>query len=101
MPDLDLQTTDGPTSVFTLLHDPRPVLLNLGEPGGFGFAPWANRVRLVDPRRDGVWELAVLGEIAAPPTVAIRFDGLVAWASSLTDRSYHYPLPAGPAATPA
>ena len=30
MPDLDLHTADGPTRVFTLLHDARPVLLNLG-----------------------------------------------------------------------
>ena len=33
MPDLDLVTADGPLRVFTLLHDARPVLLNLGEPG--------------------------------------------------------------------
>jgi 3-(3-hydroxy-phenyl)propionate hydroxylase len=31
--DLDLVTADGPLRVFTLLHDARPVLLNLGEPG--------------------------------------------------------------------
>ena len=33
MPDLDLVTADGPLRVFALLHDARPVLLNLGEPG--------------------------------------------------------------------
>jgi 3-(3-hydroxy-phenyl)propionate hydroxylase len=60
MPDLDVQTADGPTRVFTLLHDARPVLLNLGEPGGFDLAPWADRVRLVDARHDGVWELPIL-----------------------------------------
>src|SRR6185436_5777036 len=32
MPDLDLITADGPLRVFTLLHDARPVLLDLGEP---------------------------------------------------------------------
>ena len=48
MPDLDVHTADGPTRVFTLLHDARPVLLNLGAPGGFDIAPWADRVRLVD-----------------------------------------------------
>ncbi len=85
MPDLDLHTADGPTRVFTLLHDARPVLLNLGEPGGFDISPWANRVRLVDARHDGVWELPVLGEIAAPPAVLIRPDGHVAWAGNLTD----------------
>jgi 2-polyprenyl-6-methoxyphenol hydroxylase-like FAD-dependent oxidoreductase len=85
MPDLDLQTADGPTRVFTLLHDARPVLLNLGEPGGFDIAPWADRVRLVDARHDGVWELPVLGEVPAPPAVVIRPDGHVAWAGDLTD----------------
>ena len=85
MPDLDLETADGPTRVFTLLHDARPVLLNLGEPGGFDISPWANRVRLVDAKHDGVWELPVLGEVAAPPAVLIRPDGYVAWAGDLTD----------------
>ena len=85
MPDLDLHTADGPTRVFTLLHDARPVLLNLGEPGGFDIAPWANRVRLVDATHDGVWELPVLGEVAAPAAVLIRPDGHVAWAGDLTD----------------
>ncbi|MEY2476513.1 MAG: 3-(3-hydroxy-phenyl)propionate hydroxylase [Actinomycetota bacterium] len=85
IPDLDVQTADGPTRVFTLLHDARPVLLNLGEPGGFDISPWADRVRWVDARHDGVWELPVLGEIAAPPAVVIRPDGHVAWAGDLTD----------------
>jgi 3-(3-hydroxy-phenyl)propionate hydroxylase len=85
MPDLDVQTADGPTRVFTLLHEARPVLLNLGEPGGFDISPWANRVRLVDARHHGVWELPVLGEIAAPPAVLVRPDGHVAWAGDLAD----------------
>jgi 3-(3-hydroxy-phenyl)propionate hydroxylase len=85
MPDLDVNTADGPTRVFTLLHDARPVLLNLGAPGGFDISPWANRVRLVDAKHVGVWELPVLGEIAAPPAVVIRPDGHVAWTGDLTD----------------
>ncbi len=31
MPDLDLVTADGPLRVFALLHDARPVLLDLGD----------------------------------------------------------------------
>jgi 3-(3-hydroxy-phenyl)propionate hydroxylase len=85
MPDLDLHTADGPTRVFTLLRDARPMLLNLGEPRGFDISPWANRVRLVDAKHAGVWELPVLGEVAAPPAVLIRPDGHVAWAGDLTD----------------
>jgi 3-(3-hydroxy-phenyl)propionate hydroxylase len=85
MPDLDVHTADGPTRVFALLHDARPVLLNLGEPGGFDTSAWADRVRLVDARHAGRWELPALGEIAAPPAVMIRPDGHVAWAGDLTD----------------
>ena len=48
MPDLDLVTADGPLRVFELLHDARPLLLNLGEPGRLDIAPWADRVRLID-----------------------------------------------------
>ncbi len=85
MPDLDLHAAEGSTRVFTLLHDARPVLLNLGEPGGFDLAPWADRVRLVDARHDGVWELPILGEVAGPAAVLIRPDGHVAWTGDLTD----------------
>ena len=85
MPDLDLQTTDGPTRVFTLLHDARPVLLTFGEPRGFDISPWCGRVRPVDARPDGRFELPVLGEVAAPEAVLIRPDGYVAWAGDLSD----------------
>jgi 3-(3-hydroxy-phenyl)propionate hydroxylase len=85
MPDLDVHTADGPTRVFALLHGARPVLLNLGAPGGFDMSPWASRVRFVDARHEGAWELPVLGEVAAPPAVLIRPDGHVAWAGDLGD----------------
>jgi hypothetical protein len=85
MPDLDLQTADGPTRVFALLHDARPVLLDLGEPGAVDISPWTDRVRLVEAEHDGRWELPVVGEIAAPPAALIRPDGHVAWAGDLTD----------------
>jgi 3-(3-hydroxy-phenyl)propionate hydroxylase len=84
MPDLDLATADGPVRVFTLLHDARPVLLRLGEPGRFDIAPWADRVRLIDARYAGEWELPALGTIAAPAAVLIRPDGYVAWVGDET-----------------
>jgi 3-(3-hydroxy-phenyl)propionate hydroxylase len=79
MPDLDLVTAEGPLRVFALLHDARPVLLNLGRPGGFDIAPWAGRVQLIDADYVGVWDLPLLGEVAAPVAVLIRPDGHVAW----------------------
>jgi 2-polyprenyl-6-methoxyphenol hydroxylase-like FAD-dependent oxidoreductase len=79
MPDLELVTADGVLRVFTLLHDARPVLLNLGEPGSFDIGPWADRVQLVDAKYVGDWELPVLGVVAPPSAVLIRPDGYVAW----------------------
>jgi 3-(3-hydroxy-phenyl)propionate hydroxylase len=54
MPDLELVTASGPLRVFTLLHDARPVLLNLGEPGSLGITPWADRVQLIDAEYAGM-----------------------------------------------
>ena len=85
MPDLELVTADGPTRVSTLLHDARPAVLNFGEPGGLGVAPWTDRVRSVDARYAGPWELPALGTVAAPAAVLIRPDGHVAWAGDGTD----------------
>jgi len=82
MPDLDLVTADGPLRVFTLLHEARPVLLNLGEP--VDITPWADRVQLIDADDVGTWELPVLGAVAAPTAVLIRPDGHVAWVGEAT-----------------
>jgi 3-(3-hydroxy-phenyl)propionate hydroxylase len=84
MPDLDLVTA-RPLRVFTLLHDAKPVLLNLGEPGGFDITPWGDRVRLIDADYAGPWELPVLGAVAVPAAVLIRPDGYVAWVGGGTD----------------
>jgi hypothetical protein len=84
VPDLDLVTSGGPLRVFTLLHDARPILLNLGEPGSFDIAPWADRVQLIDAKYQGTWELPVLGAVTAPTGVLIRPDGYVAWVGDRT-----------------
>jgi len=84
MPDLDLVTADGPLRVFELLHGAKPVLLNLGEPGGFDITPWAERVQLIDAEYAGPWELPVLGAVTAPTAVLIRPDGYVAWVADQT-----------------
>ena len=85
MPDLDLVTAGGPLRVFELLHDARPVLLNLGEAGYSEIAPWANRVQLIDASYEGEWELPVLGAVSAATAVLIRPDGYVAWVGEGTN----------------
>lgn len=84
MPDLDLTTANGPQRVFELLHDARPVLLNLGEPGSIDITPWAGRVELVDAAHSGTWVLPVIGTVMAPTAVLIRPDGHVAWVGNGT-----------------
>jgi 3-(3-hydroxy-phenyl)propionate hydroxylase len=84
MPDLEMVTPNGALRVFTLLHAARPVLLNLGEPGGFDITPWADRVQLVDATYDGAWKLPAIGAVAAPTAVLIRPDGYVAWVGEQT-----------------
>lgn len=83
MPDLDLITANGPTRLFALLRDARPVLLNLGE-RSLEIDPWADRVRLIDAEYAGTWQLPVLGLVAAPSAVLIRPDGYVAWVGAST-----------------
>ncbi len=78
IPDLDLVTDVGPRRLFSLLHEARPVLLHFGEPA-LESDPWANRVKRVEARYSGVWELPVIGVVAAPTSVLIRPDGHVAW----------------------
>jgi 2-polyprenyl-6-methoxyphenol hydroxylase-like FAD-dependent oxidoreductase len=85
MPDLDLVTPDGALRVFTLLHDARPVLLNLGEPGGSAVGPWSDRVGSIDAEYAGAWELPVVGAVPAPSAVLIRPDGYVVWVGNLDE----------------
>jgi 3-(3-hydroxy-phenyl)propionate hydroxylase len=65
MPDLDIQTADGPTRVYNLLHKARWVRLDFET----------------DVTYDGVWELPVIDQVEPPAAVAIRPDGYVASAS--------------------
>jgi 3-(3-hydroxy-phenyl)propionate hydroxylase len=86
MPDIEVVTAMGRTRVSTLLHEARPVFLNLEEPSRFKVSPWADRVRVVDGKYDGAWELPVLGSVMAPKAVLIRPDGYTAWVGDETPR---------------
>jgi 2-polyprenyl-6-methoxyphenol hydroxylase-like FAD-dependent oxidoreductase len=84
MPDLDLVTENGARRVYSLLHAARPVLLNLSEPGAFDITSWSDRIKLVDARYAGPWELPALGPVTAPAAVLVRPDGYVAWVGDPT-----------------
>ncbi len=92
MPDVDLVTADGATRVFALLHEARPVLLNLGEPDTIDLAGWQDRVQLVQGRSAGPWEIPLMGAIPCPNAVLIRPDGHVARAGDLTDPKLSHAL---------
>lgn len=94
MPDLDLVAGDGPLRVFELLHDARPLLLNLGDPNSLDITPWSNRIRRIDAACPGSWELPVLGPVAAPAATLIRPDGYVAWVGTGTPVRLHEALTA-------
>ncbi|WP_066816263.1 FAD-dependent monooxygenase [Sphingomonas mali] len=100
MPDLDLATAGGPIRVFALLHDARPVVINLGEPGAIDISPWADRVKLLDAGYEGIWELPVIGAVPAPTAVLVRPDGHVAWVGDGNDEGLAEALASwfGPAA---
>jgi hypothetical protein len=79
MPDLELTSADGARRVYELLHDARPLLLNLNPPGSVDIAGWADRVRVARASHPGEWELPVIGVVSAPSAVLVRPDGDVAW----------------------
>lgn len=82
LPDLDLETPEGPTRAYALLHEARPLLLTLGA---WGAPPPTRRVRVVEATYDGPWELPVLGEVEPPGAVLVRPDGHVCWTGAFDD----------------
>ncbi len=85
MPDLDIVSSNGPLRIFTLLHGGRGALINFGAPGGLEASGWTDRVRQLDAKYDGAWQLPDLGEVTGPAAVLVRPDGHVAWAGDGTD----------------
>jgi 3-(3-hydroxy-phenyl)propionate hydroxylase len=87
MPDLALETADGSTRVFELLHAARPLLLLFGGATGTDVTGWTDRVQVVDATTDDPWELPVYGPVDTAPAVLVRPDGHVAWAGDPADAS--------------
>ena len=85
MPDLDLDTDDGPRRVFEFLHGARGLLLDLSQADASRSAPWARSVQCVRTRYDGAWHLPTGDRVDAPDSVLVRPDGHVAWAGYPSD----------------
>jgi len=79
VPDLDLVIDGEPRRLFALLHDARPVLLNLGAPDRFDLSGWTTRIKPVNAQFEGLCELPVVGTVEMPSALLIRPDGHVAW----------------------
>ncbi len=85
MPDLEILAADGPRRVFTLLHGGRAALVNFGRAGSLDVCGWGNRVRLLDAKYAGGWQLPDVGEVTDPAAVLVRPDGYVAWVGGGSD----------------
>jgi hypothetical protein len=79
MPDLELTGESGAVRVFSLLHEARPVLLDLGDSLTFESDAAQSQLKCIRARYAGPWELPVIGAVEAPGAVLIRPDGYVAW----------------------
>lgn len=84
VPDLDVTTADGPVRIFSLLHDARPVLLDLAGSGRFRVP---KRVLHVAARFEGRWALPVVGDVPTPSAILIRPDGHAAWVEDGSERN--------------
>jgi 3-(3-hydroxy-phenyl)propionate hydroxylase len=94
MPDLDLTTANGSLRVYSVLHNARPALINLGEPRAFDIPPWADRVQLIDADYAGAWNLPAIGTVSPPTAVLVRPDGYVAWAGDGSQKGFRDALTA-------
>lgn len=92
MPDLDIVTAGGERTIFGLMHDARPVLLDFNEAETLDITPRSDRVRSVRATTNGPWDIPVLGRVTAPAAVLIRPDGYVAWAGDGTRAGLHEAL---------
>jgi 2-polyprenyl-6-methoxyphenol hydroxylase-like FAD-dependent oxidoreductase len=85
-PDLDLTVSDADIRLFSLLHDARPVLLNLiGDADrraetAVAAKAWSDRLDVVEARcREQFLTAGAEGRVPLPASVLIRPDGHTAW----------------------
>jgi len=84
VPDVELLTGNGPTRFSTLLHEARPLLVDLGVSDGIDIGPWVHRVRMINAECRDRWMLPVVGEVPPPAGLLVRPDGYVSWVSTGT-----------------
>lgn len=85
VPDLDIETTDGPTRIYRLLEHADPLFIDFGLNSEAGADALPTTVRRIAASYSGAWHLPVIGEVQAPTAVLVRPDGYVAWAGTAPD----------------
>ena len=78
VPDIELDTSDGPTRIYQRLHHANPLFVNLGLGSELDTTPWPNGMQHIDATYTGTWELPVIGEVEPPSALLVRPDGYVA-----------------------
>jgi 2-polyprenyl-6-methoxyphenol hydroxylase-like FAD-dependent oxidoreductase len=83
VPDVSINTSSGPTTIYQLLHQATPVLLSFSDDAPLAEATaWAGRVTTVSATTAvDLWTLPDATTIPAPTALLIRPDGYVAWIS--------------------
>ncbi len=86
VPDVELDTADGSTRMYELLHRAEPLYIELGPTApGSATTEVPDRIRRISATYDRVWELPLLGQVDPPTALLVRPDGHVAWAGSGSD----------------
>lgn len=92
VPDLELKTANGTTSVYEHLHDAKALFIDLEPTSDLDPSPWSERVKRIAGTCTGPWELPIVGAVTPPSALLVRPDGYVAWAGTGTSDGLHEAL---------
>jgi 2-polyprenyl-6-methoxyphenol hydroxylase-like FAD-dependent oxidoreductase len=92
VPDVELETADGTTSVYEQIHDANALLIDLESRSDLDVSLWSARVKHIVGTSPGPWELPIVGTVQPPSALLVRPDGYVAWAGTGTSDGFHEAL---------